>query len=237
MPKLVVKHHRPLQTGLIGAGIAVAAMLAVWAAFVYGEHRAGFDREAAGQLADALDQAEKHNAELSEQITVLQQQRDVDRNAREQVQASLQDMQHKLADTQEELGFYKGIVSPASGEEGIRVQTLKISNGGAPRLYHYRLVLIQARTRELRVSGNLDMKIYGVQAGKPLILDAHDIAPSGTPSLGFAFQYFQNLEGDVFFPEGFMPGRIEVTIHESGHGPVQQNFDWTSVWSGGNGQG
>ena len=206
-------------------------MLAIWAAFVYGEHRAGFDREAAGRLVDAVDEAERHNAELSEQITVLQQQRDVDRNARAQAQSALDDMQHKLAEVQEELGFYKGIVSPATGEEGIRVQSLKIGYGGAPRLYHYHLVLIQQRTRELRVSGSLGIKIYGVQSGKPLILDAHDLAPSGNPSLGFAFQYFQNLEGDALFPEGFTPGRVEVSIHESGHEPVLQNFDWTSVWN------
>ena len=130
-----------------------------------------------------------------------------------------------------ELAFYKGIVSPSAGEEGVRVQSLKFAGGGAPRLYHYRLVLIQVRTREQRISGSVDVRIYGSTDGKPVILDARDIAPGTKPSYGFAFQYFQSLEGDVFLPASFMPGRVEVTVHENGRDSTQQNFDWTSVSS------
>jgi len=232
MARLVVKHHRPLYTWLLRAGGVAAVLLAVWGAFVYGEYRAGFDRQAAGALQDALDEAQERDNALNEQITVLQRQREVDQSASQQVQTSLGELQHKLADAQEEVAFYKGIISPGAGEEGLRVQSLKFTNGGAPRLYHYRLVLIQVRTRELRVSGSVSMKIYGVQDGKAVALDARDVAPAGNkaPS-GFGFQYFQSLEGDAFLPPGFVPGRVEVTVQESGHEPVQQNFDWSGIAS------
>lgn len=229
MARLVVKHHRPLHTWLWRAGGGVAVLLAVWVAFAYGEYRAGFDRQAAGALQDALDDAQERDAALTEQITVLQRQREVDQGARQEVQASLDELQRKLADVQEEVAFYKGIVSPGAGEEGLRVQSLKFSNGGAPRLYHYRLVLIQARTRELRVSGSVSLKIYGVQDGKPVTLDARDLAPGGKAPSGFVFQYFQSLEGDAFLPAGFTPGRVEVTVQESGHEPVLQNFEWAGI--------
>jgi len=215
---------------MTGAGVG-AVLLAVWGAFVYGEYRAGYDRQAAVALKDALDEAEEKDAALNDQISVLQRQRDVDQNARTQVQTSLEELQRRLADVQEEVAFYKGIVSPGAGEEGLRVQSLRFSNGGAPRLYHYRLVLIQVRTRELKISGSVTMKIYGVQDGKPVTLDARDLAPSGKAAAGFGFQYFQSLEGDAFLPQGFTPGRVEVTAQESGHEPVQQNFDWSSVSS------
>jgi hypothetical protein len=231
MTRLVVKRHRPLRSWLMtGAGVG-AVLLAVWGAFVYGEYRAGYDRQAAVALKDALDEAEEKDAALNDQISVLQRQRDVDQNARTQVQTSLEELQRRLADVQEEVAFYKGIVSPGAGEEGLRVQSLRFSNGGAPRLYHYRLVLIQVRTRELKISGSVTMKIYGVQDGKPVTLDARDLAPSGKAAAGFGFQYFQSLEGDAFLPQGFTPGRVEVTAQESGHEPVQQNFDWSSVSS------
>lgn len=229
MTRLVVKHHQPWRTWGIALGLAAAVAASIWGAFIYGESRAGFDRRASMALKDALAEAQAREEALNEQITVLQRQRQVDQASRQQVQGSLEDLQRKLADQQEELSFYKGIVSPGAGEEGIRVQSVKFTNGGAPRLYHYRLVLIQVRTREFRVSGNVAVKIYGVQDGKPVILDAHDLAPNGKTALGFGFQYFQNLEGDAFFPVGFLPGKVEVTVQESGHEPVQQNFDWTSV--------
>ena len=218
-----------MRTWLVVGSIAAAFVVSVSLAFVYGEYRSGFDRQAAVALHDVLDQAQDDNTALKEQIAVLERQRDVDASTSQQVQTSLQELQRKLTDEQEELAFYRGIVSPASGEEGVRVQSLKFAGGGAPRLYHYRLVLIQVRTREMRISGSVDMHIYGSQQGKPVILDARDIAPGTKPPFGFAFQYFQSLEGDVFLPEGFMPGRVEVSVHESGRDPSLQNFDWSSV--------
>jgi hypothetical protein len=229
MTRLVVKHHRPLRTWLTGIVVGAAFVVAVMAAFAYGEYRAGYDRQAGVALRSALDDANSRDADLNEQIAVLQQQREVDQNSRQQVQSNYEDMQRKLGDLQEQLAFYKGIVSPGAGQEGLHAQSLKFSNGGAPRLYHYKLVLIQLRSRELKVAGSVVMKIYGVQDGKPVMLDAQALAPSGKIALGFAFQYFQDMEGDVFFPESFQPGRVEVTIQENGHETVQQNFDWTSV--------
>ena len=230
--RLVVKHHRPRRTWLLILGIAGGAMAALWGAFFYGEYRVGFDRRELISLQGQLAESEERNQALNEQITVLQRQHEVDQSAHQEAQAAMEDLQRKFTETQEELGFYKGIVSPAAGEEGVRVQSLKFSNGGAPRLYHYRLVLMQARTRELRVSGSVSLKIYGVQDGKPAVLDARELVPPGSHlNLGFALQYFENLEGDAFLPAGFQPGRVEVTVQESGQQPVQQNFDWNNVVS------
>ncbi|MGH8282419.1 MAG: DUF6776 family protein [Gammaproteobacteria bacterium] len=233
MPKqLVVKHHRPLRSWLAAVIALVVVVILILLAVFYGESRAGYDRLAAMKLQDNLEALTQKDAQLQEQIVVLQRERDVDQAARQQVQQSLETQQTKLLNMQEELAFYKGIVSPATGEEGIRVQSLKFTGGGAPRLYHYHLVLVQVRTRELKVSGSVSMKIYGAQQGKPMILDARSIAPKGNNQpLGFAFQYFENLEGDVILPDGFIPGRVEVTVIESGHGPVQQNFEWQTIHS------
>jgi hypothetical protein len=214
----------------VTATIATAAALtAVWLAFAYGEYRAGFDRQAAVALKDALADAQERADALNDQITALQRQRTVDQDARQQVQSSLQELQSKQADLQEEVTFYKGIVSPGAGEEGLRVQSLRFASDGAPRLYHYRLVLTQVRTRELKISGSVNMKVYGTQDGKPVTLDARDLSPNSKGPAGFAFQYFQSLEGDMLLPQGFTPGRVEVTAQESGHQAVQQNFDWQGL--------
>lgn len=227
--QLVVKHHHPVRYWLTRALVLAAVVILILLAFFYGESRAGYDRLAAMALQAHYIGLQQKNAILQEQIVALQRERDVDQAAHQQVQQSLEAEQSKLLSLQEELAFYKGIVSPTSGEEGIRVQSLKFTSGGAPQLYLYHLVLVQVRTKELKVSGNVDLKIYGAQQGKPVILDARDLAPKDKPALNFAFQYFQNLEGDAIFPSGFVPGRVQVTILESGHGPVQQSFAWQSI--------
>lgn len=229
MTKLIVKHHKPRQTWTLGSLLTIAVIVALWAAFIYGERRAGYDRAAAAATEDRLEQSQEANRQLQEQVTALQREREVDLASRQQVQKSVESMQDKLTGLQEELAFYKGIVSPGAGEEGIHAQSLKFTGGGAPRLYHFRLVLVQVRTKEFRISGDVDMKLYGSQDGKPIILNVSDIVTKGTPSLRFAFQYFENLEGDMILPEGFQPGRVELIINEKGKDPVKQNFDWRNV--------
>lgn len=227
--QLVVRHHHPQRYWLAwGVALAAAVMLIVLAYF-YGEQRAGFDRLAAISLQTRYAELQQKNANLQEQLVAMQREREVDKAAHQQVQQSLEAEQNKLLNLQEQLAFYKGIVSPASGEEGIRVQSLRFTSGGAPQLYHYHLVLVQVRTKELKVSGSVAIKIFGAQQGKPMILDARNLAPNDKPVLNFAFQYFQNLEGDAILPGGFVPGRVQVTVMESGHGPVQQNFEWQSI--------
>lgn len=234
MPKqLVVKHHQPHKPWVLAILVVALFIVAVWGAFVYGEWRAGFDRSAAASMRGTIGDLNQQNTQLQEQITAMQREAEVDRSARLQVQQSLESLQGKVAGLQEELQFYKGIVSPNAAEEGLRVQSLKFAGGGAPRLYHYHLVLVQVRTREFKVSGRVSIKIYGAQDGKPVILDAASLVPKGSPNaaFNFAFQYFQNLEGDTLLPEGFQPGRVEITILENGNNPVRQNFPWQSISS------
>lgn len=227
--QLVVRHHRPFRRWLLaGAALFVVVVLVV-AAFVFGEYRSGYDRLAAQQLQSRYTALQQDKAQLQEQLVVVQRERQVDHAAREQIQKDLEARQSKLLALQEEVAFYKGIVSPAKGEEGIHVQSLKFTAGGAPGLYHYQMVLVQVRTKELKVSGDIDMKIYGAQQGSPVILDASKIASKGSPRLRFAFQYFQNFAGNVVFPDGFRPGSVMVTVREHGHDPVQQNFEWQKV--------
>lgn len=229
--QLVVRHHRPLRRWLLSAGAVLVVAILVVAAFWFGEYRAGYDRVAALQLQARFAGLQQKQTQLQEQLIVLQREREVDRAARAQVQKDLEARQSQLLALQEEVAFYKGIVSPVKGEEGIHVQSLKFTAGGTPGLYHYQLVLVQARTKELRISGDLDMQIHGVQQGKAVILDAAQIAPKGSAPLHFAFQYFQNLAGNVVFPNGFVPGSVTVTVHENGRDPVQQNFTWQQVSS------
>ncbi|MGH8278215.1 MAG: DUF6776 family protein [Gammaproteobacteria bacterium] len=230
MPKqLVVRHHRPFRRWLLTGATLLVVVILVLAAFAFGEYRAGYDRVSAMQLQTRVDELQHQQAELQEQIVVLQRERAVDHTARAQVQTDLETSQSQLLALQEEVAFYKGIVSPAKGEEGIYVQSLKFIAGDPPGLYRYQLVLVQVRTRDLKVTGSLDIKIAGARHGEPQSFDVAQLAAKGNAPLNFGFQYFQNLAGGVVLPAGFVPDSVTVTVHENGHDPVQQNFAWQKV--------
>jgi len=86
-----------------------------------------------GGAKDALDDAQERADALNDQITALQRQRAVDQGASQQVQGTLDELQRKQADLQEQVAFYKGIISPGAGGKAAGGEPA-LRHDGAPRL-------------------------------------------------------------------------------------------------------
>src|SRR5690606_34897958 len=91
-------------------------------------------------------------AELERENAVLRTSREVDRETYAQVEANLARLETTIQAQEEELAFYRGIVSPQDGHLGLRVQSLEILPGDRERHYLLRLVLVQAIVHSRRVS-------------------------------------------------------------------------------------
>ena len=215
--------------------LAFIAVAVVFGVFRYGQYRAGFDRSDAekqiAELTQSLREARREGEELRGQRALLEHSSVVDRRARDNVQDSISEMQKVIFELREELEFYRGIVSPEDAEAGLKIQEFVVNPGPDPRLHHYRLVLIQAIKHDQRASGTVDVIIYGIKGGEPVGLNLKELAVGGLEDLAFSFKYFQGFEGDLFLPEGFAPGRIEVTVFPGGkeQDAFRKSFNWPTT--------
>ncbi|MEE8119501.1 MAG: DUF6776 family protein [Gammaproteobacteria bacterium] len=230
--RLIVRPHRPGRAWVLRLFGLVLVAAAIFGVFRYGQQRAGFDRSVADQriaeLTQSLRAVRRDSEELGDQLALLEHSSVVDRRARDTVQGSISDMQKEILELREELEFYRGIVSPEDAEAGLKIQDFAVNQGPDPRLYHYRLVLIQAIKHDKRASGTVDVIIYGIQGGEPVGLNLKELAVGGLEGLTFSFKYFQGFEGDLFLPEDFLPGRIEVTVFPGGRqrDAFRRSFNW-----------
>ncbi len=215
---------------------AVVVVASTYLSFELGRYRAGYslfdhDRDLrrlrktlASQRAD-LDEAQRR-------LAILKTSHEVDQASNARVQETLTQLQAKLQAQQEELEFYRGIVSPSTGGPGLRVQSLQIRQGSSERRYVLELVLMQAMSRDRRVEGAVRLKIGGTRDGKHLELALKDVAVDDhAAELSYAFRYFQALEQEVELPVGFMPETVQVQIAPSAprHDPTSQEFRWSAV--------
>jgi hypothetical protein len=229
--RLVVRPHRPWKDAVswaIAAGVVVGAL---WAAFEYGRWRAGFDHveaaRARARLVAELREARDLNGVLRDKVALLERSSEIEETARAQVQGGLGELQDQLLELREELAFYRGIVSPDDAGTGIRVQSLKLTRGPQPRMYHWRLVLIQSIKHEQRASGTVELTVHGARDGQPARLGPQELGQnSGLP---YSFRYFQDFEGDLLLPDGFVPGRVEVTVVPRSGEQVRKSYDWTAA--------
>ena len=232
-PKLVVRTHSPVRTWLVRAFAVLAALSAAWAVFIYGERHGEYMRAEAlaererleTEIAQLTAKNEILKADLARQGAAM----DVDSVAYAEVETMLNDLNAEIAALNEELVFYRGIMSPSDGRSGLQIQSLELGAGADDRVYHLRLVLVQARRHTRRVQGSVQLAVHGVADSRPVIHPLGDLLPddADTGKLVYSFRYFQNFERDLVLPANFDPERIQVTVTpKSGSGQFTRTFDW-----------
>lgn len=159
------------------AGALALALLAAWIGYGRGQRAAGHDAAAAAVqqavLESQVEQLEAGNKRLSAKVAELEMSRRLDRDAYGQVERTLGDLQSQLARQSDDLAFYRSIVSPADGIQGLRIQRFEVSPGEKEREVRLKLTLVQAMRHESVVSGLAQITIRGMKDDAPEIGRAH----------------------------------------------------------------
>ena len=166
---------------------------------------------------------------LRDRVAILERSSQVDRQAAQTVRDELGMLQEELQAAREEIKFYRGIVSPGEGKQGLRIHNFTLNRGLQAGEYQYDLVLTQLQRNDRYVSGKVVWNIIGKQDDAVSELGLADVTEPGTESLAFRFRYFQHLTGVITLPEGFVAHKVELTVKASGKkapGPLAEVFDW-----------
>ena len=215
---------------LIAAAV-VSAGIAAWIAYGVGQRRAGHDAGAEAQRRAVIEEQagrlEAENRRLHARVAELEMARRLDRDAYGAVERTLGDLQSQLARQGDDLAFYRSIVSPADGIQGLRIQRLEVRPGAKPHEFVFVLTLVQAMRHESIVSGLAEVTIAGMQGDVPARHTLGELLGRPRAQLPFSFRYFQTLEQAVTLPEGFDPYETDVRLQSSKmRGPVQEAFPW-----------
>jgi hypothetical protein len=228
--------RRPVAVYVLTAGAVLAA---TYLAFELGRYRAGFavldHRRDVAALEARLQQEQEADDEIKRQLAIAQTSGEIDRETYARVEANLSDLQAKIQAQEEELVFYRGIVSPQDGVQGLRIQGVEALPGDAERRYLLRLVLVQAIVHSRRVSGSVKVQLEGMKDGQTAVFDAAELVVAESASdMDYEFRYFQGLETEVELPLGFEPLRINVEIwpNEARAERRTESFEWSAVVDG-----
>ena len=236
-----MSRHSPLQlhspVRFWATRLAFVALVVVGGYLVYefGRIQAGYDLvDAASERRDYeqhIETLEDEISALKEQVAMLETHRDIDREAYREVEASLTELQAKIQEQRDAIAFYRGIVSPADGNKGLRVQDMKLTRGKNEREYNIRLVLVQALKHDRKVSGNVNLTIEGDLDGVEKTFSYAELLPEDSESAwAFSFRYFQDFTRQVVLPDGFTPERVKVEVQSKTRSisSIEESFAWTT---------
>lgn len=227
--KFVVRLHDPRRWRVAaGVGVLLFALFA-YGMFEIGRRAGGFSSlEAARQQAameDEIRALEDRNAGLQAELARLRTSVEIDQEAQRRLRDDLQASASEVAELNEELAFYRRIMAPADGQEGLRIQAFEVVPANEPGRFRLKLVLVQSRQRDARTSGALDLELRGTRAGEAARLSLVDLA-ADVPE--FNFRYFQDIDLEVTVPPDFEPESALVVLTPKGRKatPVSTSFPW-----------
>lgn len=186
--------------------------------FNYGQFRAGFDQVAENKqkrvLKDQIDRLELQLADFRARTARLESAKKVDQYANDAVKELLEKAASGSQELREELQFYRTIVSPSKGRQGMHIHDFDLTQDQKGD-YNYSLTVthIQGHRKHHRQSdGKIFISVEGLQAGLVKKLDFANISTKKRTSIKYRFKYFAQFEGKLKLPEGFKPQTIEIDI-------------------------
>jgi len=176
------------------------------------------------QVLNAQQQVEAQN----QQITMLERGREIDGMAKQEIQATIIELENNLALYKKDVAFYKNIMAPSGDDKGLQVQKLDLSPGAAEQTFKYKLVLTQVADNTSYIEGLVAVNLIGTTGDTREILPLRDVKGAEDLGVKFRFRYFQNIEGELVLPEGFQPAQVQVVAQASGKKAtkIERTFDW-----------
>ena len=220
---------------MVRAFFVLLALVAGYLVFEYGRISAGYNTVDAtndrGELVAHINALDDEIEVLKQEVALLETHREIDREAYKEVETGLIGLQSKIVEQQDAIAFYRGIVSPADGKPGLRVQDFKLTRGGEEREFNLRLVLVQAMKHDRKVSGDVSVSVEGSEDGELKSYALADLLPADADSAWpFSFRYFQDFDRQLVLPDGFTPERVHVEVRSRTRSisSIEESFAWAT---------
>jgi len=180
---------------------------------------------------DAMLQAVSiENEELRRRLALAEREAEVDQLAAQEVSRELNDLQARIAELESDLLYYRKVVSEQTDSTGLMISRFDLTPTAKQNTKRYKLVLRQQDADgDTYLEGHVNVTLAGRQAGQQRRLALREISSEqDEDNIRLRFKYFQNVEGELVVPDGFVPERIEISaIAEA---PVAKRVDQTFEW-------
>ncbi len=232
--RMIVVPYRPARRFLVGLVLLLGVGASAAGGFLYGYYITLSNQEVElaqrSDLSRDLEQLQAENSELRRQVAILDRSSVMDQRATEEVQSTILSLRERVAQLEQDIVYYRQVVSDETGETGLVISQLDISTTNTPGVYSYKLVLRQLDADgDTFLLGFVNVNLVGQQGNEQIIIPLRQVSEEQTQlDIRLRFKYFQNIEGSLQLPEGFEPERVQIAAvsQEPVEKSINQDFSW-----------
>tara|TARA_R100001143_G_C3359863_1_gene134797 strand:+ start:5535 stop:6272 length:738 start_codon:yes stop_codon:yes gene_type:complete len=231
--KMVVVPHRPRRYVLFWFSTVILTVVVGSGTYFYG-YNAGMNenlnvRQERDQLRIQMESNQEQLQSLEQQVVNIEQASAVDRQSILELQNMLVDLREVNAQLEEDVLFYRQIMSPENTENGLVIGQLDLTGTEEENRVRYRIELKQLINNENVVSGHVNVNVVGIQNGQEVSMPLREMAVNEDRlDIRLQFRYFQNIEGELIVPENFEPESVQIVAESEGQNAkiVRKSFVW-----------
>jgi hypothetical protein len=180
-----------------------------------------------------IEELEGERTKLRQQIVDLERRSQIDREALKVAREELKGFQSERLELQEEVEFLKEIASTGKNRAvKLRIQNFRLARGAAEEVLSYRFTVSKAPSEKGVDTGIAAGRVWitfdGTRNGEEQTLVLREVTEDAQPSIKMRFRNFQNVEGAIQLPKGFVPAgvTVEVKPESKKFAPLKQRFNW-----------
>lgn len=222
-----VNLHRRRRVRVYTTLLVILSILGAWVGGdVTGRYRDNTAELERDSLRGEVARLEAELRAVRDELVLHRTSAEVAQEAQGQVRGEIRELRGQIAELEEAVAFYKNVMSPGSGEQGVRIEKVGVAAGNESSVYTYRLVLTQVGDNRRYASGEVALTLTGRQGDQPLSLPLGPQLAAGSETR-FRFRYYQELTGRFTLPEDVVPERLDVNASVSGR---KEKPEKTFIW-------
>jgi hypothetical protein len=229
---MIVVPYQPWRTAFNWVVIILIVVSSSAGFYFYG-YGAGIQvsgdaREERDTLLIQMDDMNSQMSFLQQELINAEQASAVDRQALEEVQDTILNFRETIAQLEEDVLYYKQIMSPENNDTGLMIGQLDLVNMNDAGRVRYRLELRQVGNNDNIISGYANVNILGSQDRQEISMPLRSVAVDENQlDIRLQFRYFQNIQGELLLPERFEPVGVQIiAVDEGNDETVQKSFAW-----------
>jgi len=180
-------------------------------------------------IAELADLVEK-NSMLRSQVALLDRSNVMDQQTNDEVQTTILGLRERVAQLEQDVLFYRQVMSKDLENVGLVVGQMDIEATELPGRFSYKLVMRHEEAADdSYLTGLVNVDLVGTRDQEKLEIPLRDLSQDEDQlDIRLRFKYFQNIEGNLDLPEGFVPEQIHITAVQTA--PMAKTIDKSFSW-------
>lgn len=229
--KLTVRQEQPWHTRFaLLALVSVLVLGALYGAYVMGKRSVitlGQGGVSILELQEQISELTSERDQLRKQTNTIDSKLNIDRSMQKELMDQVKTLTADNQKLKDDLAFFESFMQAGTGPDGVAVQNLK-AELVAPGQLRYRALLVQGVKKSSEFSGEMQLTLNLVQAGKPVTMLFPDPKSGEAAKLKLSFKHYQRMEGVIPLPEDATVKSVQVKVLERGQQRAQQTINVTT---------